>query len=124
MTINLAAITAAICAGPDAHPEPARRYWSAVVAGLAYIMLGLGAGAATALITASPPVLVEAVAGLALLGAFGNALLGAVKEPRDREAAVITFLVAASGLTFWGVSGAFWGLLAGGAVMALGRRGM
>lgn len=119
--VNLAAITAALCAGPDAHHDPARRYWAAVAAGVAYVFFGLLAGAATALISASPPVLIEAVAGLALLGAFGSALMGAVAEARDREAAVITFLVAASGLTFFGISGAFWGLLAGGAVMALGR---
>ena len=119
--VNLAAITAALCAGPDAHQDPARRYWAAAAAGVAYVFFGLLAGAATALISASPPVLIEAVAGLALLGAFGSALMGAVAEARDREAAVITFLVAASGLTFFGISGAFWGLVAGGAVMALER---
>ena len=119
--VNLAAITAALCAGPDAHPDPARRYWAAVVAGLVYIVFGLLAGAATAFIGASPPVLIEAVAGLALLGAFGGALMGAVAEPRDREAAVATFLVSASGLSFLGIGGAVWGLLAGGALMALAR---
>jgi benzoate membrane transport protein len=119
--VNLAAITATMCAGPDAHPDPARRYWAAVVAGAAYVVLGLCAGAATAFISAAPPVLIEAVAGLALLGAFGNALHGAVIEAREREAAVITFAVTASGLTFFGISGAFWGLLAGGAMHALAR---
>ncbi|MCW3474237.1 benzoate/H(+) symporter BenE family transporter [Limobrevibacterium gyesilva] len=117
--VNLAAITAALCAGPDAHPDPRRRYWAAVVAGAGYIVFGLLAGAATAFISASPPILIEAVAGLALLGAFGGALMGAVAEPREREAAVITFLVTASGLTFLGISGAFWGLLAGGGMHAL-----
>jgi benzoate membrane transport protein len=119
--VNLAAITAAMCAGPDAHPDRTRRYWAAVVAGAAYIVLGLFAGAATSFISAAPPVLIEAVAGLALLGAFGGALMGAVAEPREREAAVITFLVTASGVSFLGVSGAFWGLLAGGAMHALTR---
>ena len=119
--VNLAAITAALCAGPDAHPDPARRYWAAVVAGVTYIGFGLLAGAATAFIAASPPILIEAVAGLALLGAFGSALLGAVSAPNGREAAVVTFLVTASGQGFLGVSGAFWGLLAGGAMLALGR---
>lgn len=61
------------------------------------------------------------MAGLALLGAFGGALMAAVAAPADREAAVVTFLVAASGLTFLGIGGAFWGLVAGGAIMALGR---
>jgi benzoate membrane transport protein len=82
---------------------------------------GLCAGAATAFLIAAPPLLIQAVAGLALLGAFGNALMGAVADPRDREAAVITFLVAASGLSFYGIGGAFWGLIAGGAVLGLTR---
>jgi benzoate membrane transport protein len=117
--VNLAAITAALCAGPDAHPDPKRRYWAAVVAGAAYIVFGLLAGAATSLIAASPPVLIEAIAGLALLGALGGALMGAMTEANGREAALITFLVTASGLSFFGISGAFWGLLAGGAMRAL-----
>jgi benzoate membrane transport protein len=121
--VNLAAITAAICAGPDAHPDPARRYWSAVVAGLGYVVLGLLASAATVLVSASPPILIEAVAGLALLGAFANSLATALAQPADREAAAITFLVSASGLTIFGVSGAFWGLLAGGTMLALTRLG-
>ena len=119
--VNLAAITAALCAGPDAHPDPARRYWAAVVAGLTYVVFGLLAGAATAFIAASPPVLIEAVAGLALLGAFGSALLGAVSAIEGREAALVTFLVTASGQAFLGVSGAFWGLLAGGVLLAMAR---
>ena len=119
--VNLAAITAALCAGPEAHPDPARRYGAAVVAGCAYIGFGLLAGLATAFIAAAPPVLIEAVAGLALLGAFAASLAAALAEPRHREAAAVTFLVTASGLSFFGIAGAFWGLLAGGAVMALGR---
>ena len=118
--VNLAAITAALCAGPDAHPDPARRYWAAVVAGLTYVAFGLLAGTATAFIAASPPVLIEAVAGLALLGAFGSALFGAVSAVEGREAALATFLVTASGQGFFGVSGAFWGLLAGGVMLGLG----
>ncbi len=119
--VNLAAITAALCAGADAHPDPARRYWAAVVAGAGYVLFGLAAGAAIAFISAAPPILIEAVAGLALLGAFGGATMAALADPKDREAAVITFLVTASGISFAGISGAFWGLLAGGAVMALAR---
>jgi benzoate membrane transport protein len=117
--VNLAAITAALCAGPDAHPDPSRRYWAAIVAGGFYIVFGSLAGAATSLIAVSPPVLIEAIAGLALLGALGSAMLGAVSQPEGREAALLTFLVTASGLNFFGVSGAFWGLLAGGAMRAL-----
>jgi benzoate membrane transport protein len=129
--VNLAAITAALCAGPDAHPDPTKRYWAAVVAGATYVCFGLLAGAATSLITASPPILIEAIAGLALLGALGGALMGAVNDAEGRKAAVITFLVTASGLSFFGISGAFWGLLAGGAMRALmkwrantGQRGL
>lgn len=119
--VNLAAITASLCANPDAHQDPDRRYWAAVTAGALYILFGFTAGAVTAFVSASPPILIEAVAGLALLGAFGAALLGAVSVPEDREAAVITFVVTASGLTFYGISGAFWGLIAGGLVLALTR---
>jgi benzoate membrane transport protein len=119
--VNLAAITAAICAGPDAHPDPARRWVAALVAGCAYVVLGLFAGAAVALVSLSPPVLIEAVAGLALLGAFANSLAASLAEPASREAAAVTFLTTASGLTVLGVSGAFWGLAAGGAMLALAR---
>ena len=119
--VNLAAITAALCAGPDAHPDPAKRYWAAVVAGCTYVVFGLLAGAAAGLIAVSPPILIEAIAGLALLGSLGSALMGAVAEADGREAALITFLVTASGMSFFGVSGAFWGLLAGGAMRALTR---
>ncbi|WP_298727811.1 benzoate/H(+) symporter BenE family transporter [uncultured Ferrovibrio sp.] len=119
--VNLAAITAALCAGPDAHPDPKRRYWAAVIAGVFYVLFGLFAAAATAFISASPPILIQAVAGLALLGAFGSSLMGAMSDANDREAAVITFIVTASGLTFFGISGAFWGLIAGGTILALTR---
>ncbi len=121
LSVNLAAITAALCAGTDAHPDPARRYWAATISGIGYTLYGLLAGAATVFIAASPPILIEAVAGLALLGAFGGALMGAVSDPSDREAAIITFLVAASGVSWFGIGGAFWGLLAGGAMHALAR---
>ena len=117
--VNLAAITAALCAGPDADPDPAKRYWAAVVAGGAYIAFGLLAGAATGLIAISPPLLIEAIAGLALLGSLGGALMGAMRDAEEREAALIAFLTTASGLTFFGIGGAFWGLLAGVAMRAL-----
>ena len=119
--VNLAAITAAICANPEAHPDPSRRYWAAVFAGLTFIAFGLTASAATAFIATSPPVLIEAVAGLALLGAFAGAILNAVRDEKDREAAVVTFLVTASGLSFFGIGGAFWGLVAGGVLLTFDR---
>lgn len=117
--VNLAAITAALCSNPEADPDPKRRYWAAVVSGVLYVIFGLCAGAATAFIAASPPILIEAVAGLALLGALGASLMGAMQDPERREAALITFLLSASGLTFYGIGGAFWGLLGGGAMLAL-----
>jgi len=118
-TINLAAITAALCAGPDADPQPERRWQAAVVGGVGYILLaGLAAVTAT-LVLRSPPILIEAVAGLALIGAFGGALLGAVQVEEERVPALMTLLVTASGLSFWGVGSAFWGLLFGGAMHAL-----
>jgi benzoate membrane transport protein len=121
--VNLAAITAALCANSDADPDPAKRWQAAVVAGMGYIVFGLCAGAATAFIAASPPILIEAVAGLALLGALGASLTGALAEADHREAAIVTFLTTASGIAFFGISGAFWGLIAGGALMALQRTG-
>lgn len=119
--VNLAAITAALCAGPDAHPDPSKRWIAAVIGGAGYVLLGLFAGFAAAFVGAAPPVLIQAVAGLALLGSFANALLAALSDPEDREAAIVTFLVAGSGLAFFGIGGAFWGLIAGLALRALQR---
>jgi benzoate membrane transport protein len=119
--VNLAAITAALCAGPEAGPDPSRRWWAAAAAGLGFVLFGVFAGAATAFISAAPPILIQAVAGLALLGVLGSSILGAVADSEAREAAVITFLVTASGLSFFGISGAFWGLVAGGAMLAWTR---
>jgi benzoate membrane transport protein len=121
LAVNLAAITAALCAGETAGPDPARRWVAAVVAGATYIVFGLLAGAVTAFVAAAPPVLIQAVAGLALLGPLGGAMLGAVHAPQGREAALVCFVVTASGVAFLGIGGAFWGLLAGGAMMLLAR---
>ncbi|WP_417685861.1 benzoate/H(+) symporter BenE family transporter [Roseibium sp.] len=117
--VNLAAITAAMCANEDAEPDRTRRYWASTICGAFYLVFGLLAGTATAFISIAPPVLIEAVAGLALIGALSGAIIGATKDADTREAAVITFLVTASGLSFFGISGAFWGLIAGGGFMAL-----
>jgi len=122
-SVNLAAITAAMCAGRDAHEDPSRRYVASLVAGGVNVCLALIAGTLTTFISFAPSVLIEAVAGLALIGAFTASAVAAFSEPADREAAAVTFLVTASGLTFYGISGAFWGLLAGGLVMGLQRIG-
>jgi benzoate membrane transport protein len=119
--VNLAAITAALCAGEDAHPDPARRYWAAVVCGLAYVVFGLLAAAITAFVAAVPAYLILTVAGLALLGAFGAALTEALTSVEDRLAAIVTFLGTASGLSFFGIGSAFWGLVAGIGILLLTR---
>ena len=117
--LNLAAITAALCAGPEAQPDPARRYWAAAVAGAFYVVFGLLAGAALALVSLAPPLLLQAIAGLALLGTLAGALRQALDSEAEREAATVTFLLSASGVGFLGIGGPFWGLLAGGALLAL-----
>ena len=111
--VNLAAITAAMCAGEDANPDPKRRYWAAIIGGVGYVLLGLLAGAVTAFVSLAPPILIQAVAGLALIGAFSGSAVAAFKDPETREAAAVTFLITASGVSFGGISGAFWGLVAG-----------
>jgi len=117
--LNLAAITASICMGREAHEDPARRYVAAVTAGLCYLALGLLGGAVVALIGAFPHALVLAVAGFALLGTIGSSLAQAMQEAAGREAALVTFLVALSGLTLAGVGAAFWGLVAGALTLAV-----
>ncbi|MDP9796908.1 benzoate membrane transport protein [Catenuloplanes nepalensis] len=119
--VNLAAISAALAAGPDASPDPGRRWIASVSAGGFMILLGLGAGLATALVLLSPPVLIEAVAGLALLSALASALSAAVADPSGRESAVVTFVVTASGVSFLGIGSAFWGLIAGTLLLLLLR---
>ena len=120
-TINLAAITAAICTGPDAHPDPKRRW----LTGIAYLVVYAGLAAAgaslVALFAAFPGALVKTVAGLGLIGALTGALATALADERHRFAAVATFAVSASGLAVLGIGAAFWGLVAGLAVTAFDR---
>jgi len=124
--LNLAAITAAICMGPEAHEDRARRYVASVAAGGFYLLIGLFGATVTAVFAAFPRELIMAIAGLALLGTIGNGLAAAVADERQREPALVTFLVTASGLTLAGIGSAFWGL-AGGLltllVLNLRRRG-
>ncbi|MFG5780216.1 benzoate/H(+) symporter BenE family transporter [Comamonas sp. J-3] len=111
--INLAAITAAICMGPEAHPDKARRYTAAVVCGVIYVLIGCFGVVIAGLLTAFPHELVVAIAGIALLGTIGNGLFTALQAEQYREAALITFLVAVSGVTIAGIGSAFWGVVAG-----------
>ena len=115
--LNLSAITAAICMGPEAHPDPQRRYTAAVSCGALYVVIGLFGAVITGLLTAFPKELVVAIAGLALLGTIGSGLAAALKDEVHREAALITFLVTLSGVTVAGVGSAFWGVMAGSAAL-------
>jgi benzoate membrane transport protein len=121
-TLNLSAITAAMMAGPDAHPDRSKRWITTVTSGSFYVLLGLGASAATALVSASPPILITAIAGLALFGALASSVTSALEEADHRLVAIITFLVVASGITInltdtARIGSAFWGLVVGGLVM-------
>jgi len=111
--LNLAAITAAICMGREAHEQPARRYTAAMAAGGFYVLIGLFGATVASLFAAFPTALVACVAGIALFGTLGNSLATALAVERDREAALVTFLVTASGLSMGGIGPAFWGLVAG-----------
>ena len=112
-SFNLEAIKAAICMSPEAERDPDRRYLAAVWAGIFYVMTGLLGATVASLFSALPRELVAAIAGIALFSTIGNSLAGALHEEPERDAALIAFLVTASGLTLWGIGSAFWGLLFG-----------
>jgi len=119
--LNLSAITAAICMGPEAHEDPDKRYTAAVSCGAIYVVIGLFGAAVTGVLTAFPRELVVAVAGLALLSSIAGGLAVAVKDETHREAALITFLVTLSGVTLAGIGSAFWGVVAGALALAVQR---
>ena len=119
--LNLAAITAAICMGREAHEDPARRYTAAMAAGGFYLLVGLFGATVAAVFAAFPKELIACVAGIALFGTIGNSLASALAVERDREAALVTFLVTASGLALGGIGSAFWGLVAGGVTLIVLR---
>ena len=117
--LNLAAITAAICMGREAHPDPKRRYVAPMAAGVCYLLIGLGGGAVVGLMAAFPHALVVAVAGLALLGTIAGALSAALAVEKHRDAAALTFLVTLSGVTLGGIGAPFWGVVAGGVALGV-----
>jgi benzoate membrane transport protein len=119
--LNLAAISAALCMGPEAHPDPRRRWLAAAAAGGFYLAVAAFAGPLAALFAALPRELVVAVAGLALLPTIGRGLQAAVANDDEREPALVTFLVTASGLTLWGIGSAFWGVVFGVAALLAWR---
>ena len=112
-TINLAAISAALAASPDADPDPRRRWVAGVSTGASYLVLAVFSAAFAALVVLAPAAVIPAVAGLALFAAFGSAVQQAIDDPNERIPAVVTFLVAASGIAVLGVSAAFWALVTG-----------
>lgn len=118
-SICIAAITAAICQSPDAHPDPQRRWLAAAAAGGFYLLAGVFGGSITALMSALPVAWIQMLAGLALLGTLGGSLFQALNHESERDAAVVAFLVTASGVTLAGIGSAFWGLLLGGVSYAL-----
>ena len=120
--LNLAAITAAICMGREAHEDAARRYVAAIAAGVFYVVVGLFGATVAALFAAFPKELILAIAGIALLGTIGYSLAAALRDEAEREPALVTFLVTASGLSLAGIGSAFWGLLAGVVTLLVLRR--
>jgi benzoate membrane transport protein len=118
-TSNLAAISAAICTGPDTHPDPARRWMVGPFYALSYLTFAAFSAALIGLIAALPPELIKTVAGLALMGAFAGALGSALSEGPKIFPAIVTLTVTASGLTLFGIGSAFWGLTAGLATLGL-----
>lgn len=121
-SICIAAITAAICQSPDAHPDKNKRWLAAAAAGGFYLLAGIFGGSITALIAALPTSWIQMLAGLALFNTLSGSLHQALIHERERDAAMLTFLLTASGITLFGVGSAFWGLILGGAYRALTSR--
>jgi benzoate membrane transport protein len=111
--LNLAAITAALCMGRETHEDPRRRYVAAMAAGGFYTVVGLFGATIVSVFSVCPTELIAAVAGLALFATIGNGLAAALRDENQREPALVTFLMTASGVTLSGVGSAFWGLVAG-----------
>lgn len=118
-SICIAAITAAICQSPDAHPDASKRWLAAAAAGVFYLLAGLFGGSITALMSALPLSGVQTLAGLALLGTISGSLYQALHHEAERDAAIVTFLMTASGVTLLGIGSAFWGLVLGGLCYAV-----
>ncbi|MCJ8169399.1 benzoate/H(+) symporter BenE family transporter [Atopomonas sediminilitoris] len=121
-SLNLSAITAALCISPDAHPDPRKRYLASSFAGVLYLLLGVLGASVGALFMAFPRELVLGIAGIALLGSVGNGLHQALVDERQREPALLTFVVTASGVSLWGIGAAFWGIVLGALALLIQRR--
>jgi benzoate membrane transport protein len=119
ITIVIAAITAALCTGPEAHSDPRRRYIAGIANGLFYLIGGTFAGTVVMLFASLPNAFVAVLAGLALLGAIATNIVGMVKDESYREAAFITFIATASNMSYLGLGSAFWGIVLGSAANAV-----
>lgn len=122
-SINLAAITAAICMSDEADKEPQKRYWASIAAGVFYIIMALFAATLVGLVASLPQALILALAGIALFGTIANSLQQALNSTQYTEAAIVTFLVTASDLTLFSVGSAFWGIIAGVFTVMITRKG-
>lgn len=121
-SICIAAITAAICQSPDAHPDASKRWLAAAAAGAFYLLAGVFGGSISGLMAALPLSWIQTLAGLALLGTISGSLYQALHNETERDAAIVTFLMTASGVTIGGIGSAFWGLVLGGVCYALFSR--
>jgi benzoate membrane transport protein len=117
--VNLAAITAALCMSPEAHPDKNKRYWAAVACGVFYLLIALLGASIASILAAFPKALILAIAGIALLGTIGSGLSVAMRDETTREAALVTFLVTLSGVSFLGIGSAFWAVLIGAFIYAV-----
>lgn len=122
-SINLAAITAAICMSEDADKNPDKRYWASIAGGVFYIIMALCAATLVAVVASLPQALILALAGIALFGTIASSLQQALHSSQYSEAAIITFLVTASDLTLWSVGSACWGIIAGVLTLFIIRKG-
>lgn len=111
--INPAAIVGALCAGPECHADPRRRYIAGLVCGMGYLCIGVFGASVVAMFALLPAGLIATLAGLALLGTLVSSLTSSLMEEKNREAALITFVVTVSGMSFFGLGSALWGLIAG-----------
>ena len=118
---NLAAITAAICSGDECHRDPKRRYIAGLSAGVFYLLAGLAGTSVVALFSVFPKTMIAALAGIALLGTIGMNLKNAVSDDQCREAALVTFLVTVSGVSFGGIASAFWGIVFGSVFLIIAK---
>tara|TARA_B110000240_G_scaffold136291_1_gene151046 strand:+ start:183 stop:1355 length:1173 start_codon:yes stop_codon:yes gene_type:complete len=122
-SINLAAITAAICMSDEADKNPDKRYWASIAGGVFYILMALCAATLVGLVASLPQALILALAGIALFGTIANSLQQALTGSQYTEAAIVTFLVTASDLTMFSVGSAFWGIIAGVCTVMITRKG-